>query len=349
MTRGFLSGSVTADARKSQFANVVFFGCDVEKAFEGSEPLVGFRFRQGKASEAFAAMKVGRGVVVTDSLSIDYGLNLGDVLKTVHPNDPSRVLEYPIVGVVSFPGWQWLSKTGGVRRNFGRSGGLVFARESVVANDYGIERRSYFWFDAKKGEKIDYATTEFACDYLARKNLDLDKRENVDSTGDLLDSNYAYVKLSTRDSLANSIMKRADSVIWTLSKTPLITLVIASIAVVGAIANSVRARRWQFGVMRAVGASRWLIIRAVFAEAILIGMIASFASFLFGLLAAQGALKLGKSMFGTVDPPLILPWKGLTFGFLLSLALCLAAALYPAIRTGTTEPLRLIQSDRTSD
>jgi len=340
----FAEGSVPDDARKSQFANVVFFGVDVAKAFEGETPFVGMRFRQGKPNEAFEAMKYGRGVVVTDSLTVDYALKLGDKLKVTHPREPGKTLEYPIVGVVSFPGWQWLSKTGGVRRNFGRSGGIVFAREGIIADDYQIDRSSYFWFDAKQGEKIDYAATEAACDLLARKNLKLDMEEKGTSR-----EQTAYVKLSTRESLTNSISRRADSVIWGLSKTPLTTLIIASIAVVGAIANSVRARRWQFGVMRALGLTRSAIIRAILVEAILIGGVAAITSFTFGFLAAQGALKLGRSMFGTVDPPLILPVEGLGVGFVLTLALCLFAALYPAIKTGRTETLKLLQSGRSPD
>ena len=340
----FAEGTVPDDPFKRQFANVVFFGVDVEKAFEGKTPLVGFRFRQGNPKEAFRAMKSGRGVIVTDSLSVDYALNVGDTLKTVHPRDEKRVLEYPIVGVVSFPGWQWLSKTGGVRRNFGRSGGIVFAREDVVADDYQIERRSYFWFDAKNGESVDYGSAEYACDYLARKNLLLDCQEG---TGTVLPGALtAYAKLSTRESLTESITRRADSVIWGLSKTPLITLMIAAIAVIGAIANSIRARRWQYGVMRAVGTTRGTIIRAVLAEAVLIGTVAAFASFIFGFLAAQGALKLGQSMFGSLDPPLILPFKRLAFGLGLTVALCLVAALGPAIKIGRAETLKLLQSGR---
>ncbi|MBQ9874061.1 MAG: ABC transporter permease [Thermoguttaceae bacterium] len=342
----FAEGSVPDDERKRQFANVVFFGVDVGKAFEGREPLVGFRFRQGNPKEAFDAMKNGRGVIVTDSLSIDYGLNRGDSLKVVDPRDAGATFEYPIVGVVSFPGWQWLSKTGGVRRNFGRSGGIAFAREGVVASDFQIERRSYFWFDAPEGEKIDYATTELACDFLARKNLALDLQEGlVEGKGDF-GARTAYAKLSTRDSLTESITKRADSVIWALSKIPITTLIIASIAVVGAISNSVRARRWRYGVMRAVGSTRGAIARAVLVEALVIAIVASMASFAFGFLAARGVLKLGESIFGTADPPIVLPLKGLSLGLGLTAALCLVAALYPAIKTGRTEILKLLQSGR---
>ena len=335
-------------ASKGAFANVVFFGVDVEKAFEGKRPLIGMRFRQGVPEEAWQAMKSGRGVVVTDSLSIDYKLNLGDTLKVAHPREHGKVLEYPIVGVVAFDGWQWLSKTGGVRRNYGRSGGLVFARESMIADDYEVQRRSYFWFDQRGAERVDYGALEAACDKIARKSL---RRDLADLGTDVPSaaSQTAYVKLSTRESLTQSIMSRADNVIWGLSKTPLTTLAIAAIAVVGAVANSVRARRWQYGVMRALGTTRGAIVRMVVVEGVTIGVVASTTSFLFGFLAAQGALKLGRSMFGSQDPPLILPVEGLLIGLALTLALCVAAALYPAIRTGYAEPLKLLQSGRVSD
>ncbi len=342
--------------RKSAFANVVFFGVDVERAFLGNgdgAPLVGFRFLQGDPKKAFDAMKSGRGVVVTDSLSIDYELDLGDELRVVHPRDPSKTLAYPIVGVVYYPGWHWLSKTGGVRRNFGRSGGIAFASEGIIRDDYQLERPGYFWFNESDGATYDEIET--ACDALALKSLRLDeadgafeakpgKAEESDST-----SRTAYVKLSTRSSLTDSISKRADSVIWGLSKTPITTLIIASIAVVGAVANSVRSRRWQFGTMRAAGLTRGALIRAILVEAILIALVASATSFLFGFLAAQGALKLGASMFGTSNPPLILPLKELAFGFALTLALCLTAALWPAIQAGRAEPLELLRSGRALD
>ena len=344
------------NVRKSAFANVVFFGVDVERAFRGEgdkAPLVGFRFLQGDPEKAFDAMKNGRGVVVTDSLSIDYGLDLGDELRVVHPRDPSKTLAYPIVGVVYYPGWHWLSKTGGVRRNFGRSGGIAFASERIIRDDYQLERPGYFWFNESDGATYDEIET--ACDALALKSL---RRDEADGTfaaksgkteGNDATSRTAYVKLSTRSSLTDSISKRADSVIWGLSKTPITTLIIASIAVVGAVANSVRSRRWQFGTMRATGLTRGALIRAILVEAILIALVAAATSFLFGFLAAQGALKLGASMFGTSNPPLILPVKELAFGFALTLALCLTAALWPAIKAGRAEPLELLRSGRAPD
>ncbi|MDO5308350.1 MAG: ABC transporter permease [Planctomycetia bacterium] len=338
----FAQGSIDSQKSNSPFANVVFFGVDVAQAFGGDEPMVGVYFRQGERENALIEMQTGRGVIVTDSLMVDYGLKVGDTLKTTHPRRPTQTLEYPIVGVVSFPGWQWLSKTGGVRRNFGRSGGVVFARRGIIENDYQIERYSYFWFNLRDGVECSYSQLEGTLDALARENLALDLAQTQTDHG----ARTAYAKLSTRESLTRSISRRADKVIWGLSKTPITTLVIAAIAAVGAIANSTRSRRWQFGIMRALGLTRWTLARAILIEAIQLATVTSLTSFGFGYLAARASLKLGKSMFGTVDPPVILPVKGLTFGLALTFVLCITAALYPAIKTARTDTLRLLQTGR---
>jgi putative ABC transport system permease protein len=54
------------------------------------------------------------------------------------------------------------------------------------------------------------------------------------------------------------------------------------------------------------------------------------------------------SFFGGMATPLVIPWAKLAFGFSITLALCLAAALWPAISTGRAEPLTLLQAGRTA-
>ncbi|MDO4587634.1 MAG: FtsX-like permease family protein [Planctomycetia bacterium] len=324
----------------AQFANVVFFGVDVDKGLDGPRPMIDLHFIQGKRKDAIQALKTNRGVIITDSIAIDYGLNVGNSLKVVSPQNSSLTFEYPIVGVVSFPGWQWLSKTGGVRRNFARSGGIVFANKNDIMTDYQRQDRQFFWFNTDGSRS--YSEMENDLDRLAQKNLKMIQPEKGSKTKGLT----AYVKLSTRDSLYNSIKNRADNVIWGLSKMPLITLIITSIAVIGAITNSVRSRRWQFGIMRAIGITRQAILRMICIEALLIGIVASLTSFLFGFVAALGALKLGKSIFGSLDPPLILPVQGLFIGFCLTLLLCAIAAIYPALTTALKQPFQLLQEGR---
>ncbi len=342
------------NGRGGEFANVILFGMNVERAYAGPNPLVRLKFLEGDPDRAFAAMESGRGVVVNDALVIDYGYKLGDRLRLCDPKQNSRILEYTIVGVVSFNGWQWLSKTSGVRRNYGRSGGILFASEQLVRDDYRLTDTGYFWFNLKKG--TDLREMENALDRIARKNLaeiaaSERKEDGRDRLGRVANrsrsaggaANAAYVKLSTRESLRDSISQRADGVIWGLSTMPLVTLALMSIALVAVSVNSVRARQRWFGILRAVGVERGKLTRMILAESILLALCGAIASLLFGLIAAIGALKLGQSMFGTADPPLILPLKGLSAGLLFLILLAAAASVVPAIRIGRAKPLDLLK------
>lgn len=351
--KGALKSEVlhSKDRMKNQFANVILFGADVDKAFGGNSPMIELRFRKGNIHETLDAMKKSRGCVITDTIAVDYKLDKGDLLKLIHPRDPSKIIEYPIVGVVHFPGSQWLCKTSGVRRNFGRSGGMVFLSEKNVLNDFGIERFSYFWFNSPSN--VSYTDMERALDQISAKNFRLDKTSDKKTSllngTDRKESGLAFVKLTTRDSLCGSIFRRADGVIWGISTLPLVTLIITSIAVISVIVNSVRSRRWQFGIMRSTGFTRSAIIRMILIESTLFGIVAIIASFVFGFLSAQGGLKLGESMFGSANPPIILPWSHLAFGIRLMIFLCLLAALQPAINTGRKAPLELLQEGRGID
>ncbi len=342
------------NGRGGEYANVILFGMDVGRAYAGPRPLVRLKFLEGNPAEAFDAMQSGRGVIVNDALTIDYGFKLGDRLRLCDPKQNSRILEYSIVGIVSFNGWQWLSKTGGVRRNYGRSGGIVFASDKLVRGDYRLTDTAYFWFNLNEG--TDFKDLETALDKIARKNLsETAGGKETDAGPDRMRGNLspappaqaagnaAYAKLSTRQSLRESISKRADGVIWGLSTMPLVTLALMSIALVAVTVNSVQARRRDFGILRAVGIERGKLTRMILAESILLALTAAAASLLFGIPAAAGALKLGQSIFGTADPPLILPVKGLFTGLLFLMLLAVAAAAVPAVKTGRAKPLELLR------
>ena len=329
----FAPDALPSGKTAGSFANVIFFGMDVDRSFAGKKPLVKLQFVEGDPSEAFAAMKSGRGVIINDAVTVDYGLHAGDTLQVSDPKNPSRILEYPVVGVTKFNGWQWLSKTGGVRRNFGRSGGMVFASEKLIQDDFHLSRPSCFWFNTAKG--TEYSTLEKELDALARRNFEAIPAEERRG-------NSVYVKLSTRESLYDSIAGRADSVIWGMSVMPLVTLLLTSIALIAVTVNSVRSRRRWFGIMRAVGVERSKMFRMILAESILLGLTAAAASLLFGIPAAAGALKLGQSMFGTADPAMILPVRGLLFGLGALIMLSVAAAVYPAFKIARSKPLDLL-------
>ena len=74
------------------------------------------------------------------------------------------------------------------------------------------------------------------------------------------------LRISTPDEVRTRILGRADDMIWAMCELPLITLLVTSLGVVNTIMASVRARRWELGVLRALGVTRGAMFRMILAE-----------------------------------------------------------------------------------
>ncbi len=156
------------------------------------------------------------------------------------------------------------------------------------------------------------------------------------------------VRISTPDEVGFRIAARASGMIWASCYLPLVTLVVTSLGVVNTVMASVRARRWEFGVLRSQGVTRSGLVRMVMAEGLLIGLITCLLSLAFGVFSGWCGTGISQyvSFFGGLAPPLVIPWAQLSIGFGMALGLCLLAALWPAIATGRAEPLALLQAGR---
>jgi putative ABC transport system permease protein len=156
------------------------------------------------------------------------------------------------------------------------------------------------------------------------------------------------VRVSTPAQVREFITTRASGIIWASCYLPLITLVVTSLGVVNTVMASVRARRWEFGVLRSQGITRSGLFRMILAEGLLIGLITCLLSLGFGVFSGWCGTGISQyvSFFGGLAPPLVVPWPQLSIGFGIALGLCFLAALWPAISTGRTEPLRLLQEGR---
>jgi putative ABC transport system permease protein len=101
-------------------------------------------------------------------------------------------------------------------------------------------------------------------------------------------------------------------------------------------------------VLRSQGITRSGLVRMILAEGIMIGLITCILSLAFGVFSGWCGTTISQhvSFFGGLAPPLVVPWAQLSVGFGMAMGLCLLAALWPAISTGRTEPLRLLQAGR---
>jgi putative ABC transport system permease protein len=186
---------------------------------------------------------------------------------------------------------------------------------------------------------------------IAERNMGEQQPVNMQGTWSVGATMFGQsVRISTPDEVGVRILARASGMIWASCYLPLITLVVTSLGVINTVMASVRARRWEFGVLRSQGVTRSGLFRMILAEGLLIGLITCLLSLAFGVFSGWCGTGISQyvSFFGGLAPPLVVPWPQLSLGFSTALALCLAAALWPAVSTGRAEPLRLLQEGRTA-
>ncbi len=326
--------------------NVVVVGVDVDLAFGGDDPMIPLTYVQGDRTAALASLKRGRGLLLPDHVLESSGLKLGDALELIPPDGPpGEKVAYPIVAAVSLPGWHWMTKMTGLRRRAVRSGALTFAPLADVRRDFHIERTNFVWLDAEPGASAD--AIEAGMQAIAEAHGVA--AFQAPGVGEVV-SKRPYARLTATETVRTGIASRADAMIWGMSQIPLVTLLITSLAVVDAVASSVRSRRWELGVLRAVGTTRWGLVRLILAESILIAVVVLALGFGFGIMSGWCGSGMSRylSPFGGMNTPLVVPWARLWLGVGSALVLCLLAALQPAVAAGRAEPLSLLKAGRAS-
>ena len=348
--------------------NAVVMGVQPEMAFRKDHPLLDLHYVEGDRASVLEAFSTPnrRVCIIPETLSKRMNLHVGDNFgleqsairkresHTPQPqgegkfyNTHSVFLSYEVVAVIDFP-WVWFSKCSGVRVSAGRTAALLFAPYDMLIKDFGAIDREFFWFDHEPD--LTYAQIS---DYM--KNIAIEaahanpKAASVRSFsgGTLWDSgiNKNFVMVSSNESLNNSLASRSYSVLDTMAKMPMLILLLSTFAVLNTIVVSVRARRWEIGVLRACGVTRNGLIRIILAESLLIGLCACVLSFCFGLYYAILATKLVDyaPIFGVIAPPLTIPWTRLLPGYAAAVIVAALAGILPAVAIARRETALLLQ------
>ncbi len=114
-----------------------------------------------------------------------------------------------------------------------------------------------------------------------------------------------------------------------------IVILIGSLVVLVTMTGSVRERKAEIGVFRAIGFRKRHVMRIILIEATLVSVCAG----VIGYLAGMGATKLALRLFAE-DPSMTLPWNlQLAAGAMaMALAVGLAASIYPALTAARMDP-----------
>ena len=95
-------------------------------------------------------LKKGRHVLIPEGLNIATGLKAGDKIALVPPKHPNQIIEYTIAGIIDFPGWHWLTKTTGMRRQEGGfTAALLLTDFASARRDYELGDLQFFWMNVR--------------------------------------------------------------------------------------------------------------------------------------------------------------------------------------------------------
>jgi putative ABC transport system permease protein len=296
----------------------MFLGVDPDKGMR----MMQLKFLEGNATDAARLLDQGGHVIVTDEFRQLRHLSLGDSVALTTDHGP---VDFKIAGVVSSPGMDVINAKFDMGQQFDqRTAGSIFGSIG--------DARKYFGADVS---------------HLFAANLD----PGTDKDQVLKD---IQKKLGERDMQAGDVRQIKESMESTFSEllllvaiVPLSAMLVASLGVTNTIMASIRTRRWQLGVLRSIGLTRSQLLRLIFSEVLLVGVVASGLGLAAGAVMAIDGHQISLIFTGN-NPTILIPWGYVVLGVSLVIGVSLLAGAWPAISVAKAEPLHLLQGGRST-
>jgi putative ABC transport system permease protein len=282
--------------------NVTCIGFEPEDFFEVNH----IDWVAGTPQDAIPRLKSGDGILVAKEFLITKGLTLGDEL-TLGAGDQMHT--YEIVGVVEAAALDVATQIFGIRSTYSEHAiRCVFTDFDVLMERFGHPDVYMMQIE------------------LSRDITDEEAQKQV------MEAAPGVFFISGR-AIKDGIAEMGNALLAVQSAVAFAALILASFAAGNVLVANVAARRFEYGILRAVGASRSHLARLVLGEAILMGLAATIVGTLFGTHGGLCDIELYRNLMGYDLSPRI-QWGAAGAGAIIMLILIVLAAI-PAI-TGVT-------------
>lgn len=314
--------------------------------FLGVEPdsfmdLLKLEFIEGDAESALRLLKQGSHVVVAEDFAKSRNKKLGDSVRVIIG---SKQHMFKIAGIVQSPA---LDIAAGYFQ--AQSEAQVVAVGSVMGTQEDLNR--YFGIRATKMVLLNFdlpptpvpenwpptrgtfeaAGIPFEC---FDSNLPLDRRWQryredrvLQRITEALEAPRAFS--GTARELKDEIDRELTRMTRLLTAVPAVALLVAIVGVANLMTANVTSRARQIAILRAVGATRGLILRMVIGEAVVLGLIGSALGLGLGVHLAGNTTLMTSRMWG-FEASLSLPWSLIAAACVITIALCALAGTLPA-------------------
>lgn len=301
-----------------------------------SDMLPQFKFIEGNREEAIAALKDSSrdACLITAMMARSRKLKLGDKLEL--DCGGNLVLHLDIVGILDL-NWHMITSRAlvrGLNRMPKNTDGPVFVNFDTLA---AADRRpqelvamTHVWLDYED---------EFLASNGAFEAGRIVEREIITALGganriDEKDKKRGNtVRLHSRDEISDGTLAHGNDIIGAMAKVPFIFIAVVSLGFIAMIIACADARKEEFLIMRAIGATRVDVAKVLTIEALKVAASGIFAG------AIGGAITGWLFTFGTrqamanwgIPPAFSIPWKTLAVGAALSIVIVLAVAIPSAL------------------
>ena len=290
-----------------------FFAFEPDSFFDMAQ----ITFVDGDPDTARRRLNEGGAVIVAREFQVAQGLGAGDSFTFKH-NGQEHTLE--IVGVVTSPGLELASKFFNI--------GEDFTNQAIHAV-FGSREDAKRLFNADAVQLIQVDLTEDIDDAEAIRRL----REAVFGLGVLDVGSGRMIK--------DQLRVFVHGMLLVFSSVAVGAMLVACLGVANLIIAGIQARRFEFGVLRAVGAGRGVLVRLILGEAIIIAVGASILGALMGLQASAAAMRLLALLLGIELSPRP-PTLALLVGWGVVALMTLGAATPAILRLNRRRPLELL-------
>lgn len=256
--------------------NVVCVGFDPERFFS----MNAIEWIQGDPATAIPRIASGDGLIVAERFLVARDIGVGDRITL----GVGRVVqEFEIVGVVAAGGLELATQLFGVRSQY------MEVAMSCVFLDHETVGRLWDNRDA----------------YLLQVNLN----DSVSDEEATLAINEAVpgVNFQSGRWVADTVNELAGTLMRMQSTVAFAALLLASLAVGNVVAANVRSRRFEYGVLRAVGMPRGGLVRLVLGEVALLAITGALIGTCFGLHLAWMDARLMRELAGIAITPAVPP------------------------------------------
>ena len=276
---------------------------------------------QGTPEEAIPRLLEGDSVLVAEQFLTARGLGVGDSI-TLGPE--KRDQKFEIVGVVGAAGLDVATQIFGIKSLY------MEHAVSCVFMDYEAVARNFNTREA----------------YILQLVLDAEVSEEGEA---VLQSEVAEIApgamFSSGRAIKKIVMQAGNTVLGVSSTVALGALLLACFAVGNVVAAGINARRFEYGVLRAIGSSRWLLSKIILGEVVVIGLLAAIAGTVLGIYLAMVGMGLHRDLAGDLLR-ISLPLTPMILGTVLLVMLTMLAATPPLISLLRRKTRELVAAGR---